>query len=367
MMKRILIAISALMLIAGCMSQGKSKELDEIKAALEKQNADIAALRTNINELNKSFSLENTEMQKDRLVDAALLLVRNGPENTSSQAVQILGYLGGEKAEAALIDIVNNGPQNRCYSAMDALSNMQSKKLRDIVIKRLESCDSQRINSMMNILQNRDRNILLKEDLPLIEKALSSIDDNDYNNNRYVRNCLIGLICKFNQAKGVELVCKGIMTASEPYRKRELIYQVADRRTLSIASWEKIIKTIGDPEYNTEPCQAVLERIRNNADWRMTDLILPWAEFASSNDNFRQSYINALGNLKDPKAAGTMLALYKLASKTSPGNRYEHYFNNYPGIKKDGSNYVLVDDETMKKLMEQRAKRIEYLNKNDKE
>lgn len=366
MMKRILVAISALIVIAGCMSQDKSKELDEIRAVLEKQSADIAALRTNINELTRNTANENGNIQREKLVDAALLLVRNGPENTSSQAVQILGYLGGEKAEAALIDIINNGPQNRSYSAMDALANMQSKKLHDIVIKGLESFDSQRINSMMNVLQNRDRNILHKEDLPLIEKALSNIDDSDYNNNRYVRNCLIGLICKFDQAKGVELVCKGIITASEPYRKRELIYQVADRRTLSMASWKKIITTIGDPEYNTEPCQAVLERIRNNGDWRMTDLILPWAEFASSNDNFRQGYINALGNLKDPKAAGTMLALCKLASKASPGFRYS-YLDNYPGIKKDGADYVLVDDETMKKLMEQRAKRMEYLNKNDKE
>ena len=96
------------------------------------------------------------------------------------------------------------------------------------------------------------------------------------------------------------------------------------------------------------------------------------ADFAETNDNFRRQFFETLIRLKDPKAAKTVLDLYhqlyqqkksEIASARAMGRGN---MDNYPGIKKENDNYVLVDDAAMQKLLELRAKKIERLNEQDK-
>jgi len=123
---------------------------------------------------------------------------------------------------------------------------------------------------------------------------------------------------------------------------------------------------MGEPDANNlEGYGTLLNGMSQSGDWRITDIILPWSEFATSNDNFRNQYLSALLQLKDPKAAKVLFELY---SDGKNFDRHRSYFNSYPGITKDDKgNYVLVDDETMKKLLEKREEKIRRLNERDKQ
>ena len=353
---------------AGCSTTTNSQQANdiaEIRSTLNKQQDEIAALRKTID----SKTVVGSE--QDQLFDAAVLLARKCHENqASSMAISILGTIGGTKAEPILLEMLETASPNQLSAILGALSNMRSQKLHDILMKFLTREENQQVvSNVVSILNNTNPNIIKKSDLPAIEKTLEKYPDNSNNNNHYIRNMLLGIILRLDQDKGVQYICDDLRLSISP-QKQNIIYIVINHSNnnnnfIRADLWGKIIKSTGDfDESNLDVYYAILQGIAQKEDWRVTDLILPWAEFARTNDNFRRQYVDSLVRLRDPKAAKTLLELYQL--KNSGRSMARVNLDNYPGIKIENDAYVLVDDTTMQKLLEQRAKKIENLNELDK-
>lgn len=361
-----LVAVAIAGANAGCSTTTNSQQANdiaEIRSTLNKQQEEIAALRKTID----SKTVVGSE--QELLFDAAVLLARKSPESQASTAIYLLGTIGGIKAEPILLEMLETASPDRLPAILTALSNMRSQKLHDILMKFLTSEENQQtISTVVNILNNSNSNIpniVKKSDLPVIEKILAKYPDSDYNNNRYIRGMLLGIILRLDQDKGVQYICDDLQLATLP-QKQNIIYLITNNNyRISFKSWEKIIKNTGDfDEFNPDIYFAILRVLSQTGDLRATDLILPWAEFAKTNDNFRRQYVDLLVKLRDPNAAKILLDLYQpenLVNCKGRGN-----LDNYPGIKIENNNYVLVDAATMQKLLEQRAKKIENLNELDK-
>lgn len=361
---------------AGCNttppSSQQAGDIAEIRSTLNKQQEDIAALRKALD------SKTVTSSEQDQLFNAAVLLARNLPESQSSMAISLLGTIGGSKAEPILLEMLETASPNQSPAILSALGNIRSQKCHDVFMKLLDSNNNQQVvSTVVSILHNTAPNIVKKSDLPTIEKTLEKYPDNDYNNNRYIRGILLGIILRLDQAKGVQYICDDLQLASFPQKQNIIFLITNNNHSISVNLWDKIIKSTGDfDEFNLDIYYAILRALSQTGDLRVTDLFLPWAEFARTNDNFRRQYVDALVRMRDPKAAKILLELYQPENSVSCKNRgiadnsqgikSRGILDNYPGIKKVNDIYVLVDDATMQKLLEQRAKKIERLNELDK-
>ena len=344
-------------------------EIREISKLVEKQNKDIAILRETVQKMVKTEEKEEKEDEETdsgnlngKLVDAAVLLAKRGPQNSAYNAIQILGYIGGKGAEEALLDMLKDNSFGRRYSSniVRALSSMRSKKLRGVVIDIIKDGNPNEIRNIVNSINNNFTSIFKKSDLPMFAKLLDELPSN--NNNFYSRCNLIKAICGLDQDLGVKLICNELETASRNNQRQLLYITNQHNMRISLANWEKIIKTIGsEPDgQNRELFEIVCQAISRGSDYRMTDIILPWANFAITNSNFRNNYMNALRVIQDPKAAKTMIDMY------NAGARNDYYMRSFPGIVKNNGKYQLVDDAAMKKLMARREKIIDRLNARDK-
>jgi len=385
-MLTVLVAIPLAAIIYGCDSntgtltemariQGEqAAKIDKITKLVEKQRRDIAVLRKQgeanavlraaMSKAIKAKLAKSGSSSQDKILQAALLLAEQGSSNISHQAINILGYLGGEKAESALLKMLEGSSHGRNSSSIiNALVTMRSNKLRPVIIKLLKSNNYQDVEAATNALNNRSLQVLKKSDLPLLLKVLDEIPYD--NNNRYRRNNMIKVVCRLDQKTGLKYICDGLETA-DINQQRDLIYIPAHGQiNLSTKSWMKIIKILGEPNnQNFSVFQAVCAGVSRSGDLRLTDIVLPWAEFAVNNNNLRNSYINMLNRMRDPKTAEIFLDLC-LNSKRN-NNHYMNYLNNFPGIIQKDGKYQLVDDAAMKKLLENRAKRIARLNERDK-
>lgn len=370
-----LVAIAIAGVNAGCSTATNSQQANdiaEIRSTLNKQQDEIAALRKALD--SKTF----TSYEQDQLFSAVVLLARKSPENQTSMAISLLGSIGGLKAEPILLEMLETASPNQTSAILDTLSNMRSQKCHDVFMKILADEDNPQVTStVVSILYNNNQNIVKKSDLPAIEKLLVKYPNNDYNNNRYIRGMLLGIILRLDQKKGVQYICDDLEAANST-QKQNTIFQITNYNPrLSFNSWEKIIKSTGDfDEFNPDIYYAILRGLSQTGDLRVTDLILPWAEFAKTNENFRRQYVDSLVRMRDPKAAKTLLELYQPGSSVScknrgfadnsPGIKNRGSLDNYPGIKKVNDIYVPVDDATMQKLLDQRAGKIESLNELDK-
>ena len=378
-----LLAVSSCCLVAvlaGCNStevlnniaenqEKQTLEIREISELMEKQNKDIAILREAIQEMVKSKEQEKQKEkeadsgnQNGKLIDAAVFLAKRGPQNGVYSAIQILGYIGGKGAEEALLDMLKDGSFGRRYysNIISALSSMRSKKLRGVVIDIIKDGSPNEIRNIINTINNNFTSIFKKSDLPMFAKLLDEMPND--NNNFYSRCNLIRAICRLDQDFGVKLICNELETANRN-NQRQLLYITNQHNMLiNLANWKKIIKAIGsEPDAQSrELFDIVCQAISRGSDYRMTDIILPWADFALTNSNFRNNYMNALRAIQDPKAAKTMIEMY------NAGARNEYYMRGFPGIVKNNGKYQLADEATMKKLMERREKVIARLNARDK-
>lgn len=334
----------------------QATEIDKITALVEQQSRDIAILRKQAG--GKSAV---AAVSRDKMLQAALLLAQQGPRNVSHQAISILGALGGEKAENALLKMVADSSfsRNSTY-VINALAAMHSNKLRAVVIKLLKSGNTQNVNAAINTIQNRSLQILKKSDLPLLIDVLDDMSDS--NNNRYRRNNMIRVVCRMDQDTGVKYICDALETA-DVNQQRELVYiPIHGQINLSTKSWLKIIGIMGEPNnWNISAFQALCDGISRRGDLRLMDAALSWAEFAALNSSFRNSYINMLHRMRDPKTAKILLEL-----QSNKQMRNNYYLKNFPGIIQNDGKYELVDAATMKKLLERRAKLIARLNARDK-
>lgn len=381
-----LLAVSSFCLVAvlaGCNStemlndiaesqEKQTFEVKKISALVEKQNKDIAILRETVQKMVKVAEKEEKERKEgkkvdsgnlnEKLIDAAVLLAKQGPQNSVYNAIQIIGYIGGKGAEDALLDMLKDSSFGRRYSSniIRALMTMRSKKLRSVIIDTIKDGNANEIRNIINSINNNFASIFKKSDLPMFVKLLDEMPSD--NNNFYPRCNLIRAICGLNQDLGVKLICNELETANRNNQRQLLYITNHHNMRINLVNWKKIIKTIGnEPDgQNRELFEVVCQAISRGSDYRMTDIILPWADFALTNSNFRNNYMNALRAIQDPKAAKTMIDMY------NAGARNEYYMRNFPGIVKNNGKYQLADEATMKKLMERREKVIARLNARDK-
>ncbi len=381
----ILIAIPISVIIYGCDSntstltkmariQGEQTvEIAKINELVKQQSRDIAALRKQVEAnaalavLSKAIKAKPEKFEtspQGKIIQAALLLAEQGSSNISSQAINILGYLGGEKAESALLKMLDDNSYNRSLSSIiNALITMRSNKLRPVIIKLLNSKRYQDIEAAINTLNNHSLCILEKSDLPLL---ITLLDQMPYdNNNRYRRNNIIRVIYRLDEDAGVKYICEALETGDVD-QQREIVYiPLHGQMKLSYKSWQKIIKAAGEPDIqNFNTFRGLCDGIARCGDLRLMDIALSWAEFADKNNNFRNSFINMLTRMRDPKTAKIFLELC-LNSKTN-NNYYMNNLKDFPGIIKKDGEYQLVDDAKMKQLLESRAKIIARLNERDK-
>ncbi|MBU8901594.1 MAG: HEAT repeat domain-containing protein [Victivallales bacterium] len=355
----VLIAIPLVAVIYGCANTGTLTEM----ARIQEQHAAKIQKITKLLEQQKQTKGITEVNTKKKMIDAALLLAKDGRGNVSYQAITILGYLGGEKAESALLKMLGDGSYNRNSSyIINALVAMRSNKLRPVIIKLLKSGNSQDINAAMNAINNRSLNILKKSDMPLIIEILNDMSGNY--NNRYNRNNMLKVVCRLDQDSGVKYICEALETA-DMNQQRDLIYiPMNNQINFSTKSWLKIIKALDEPNaQNLSVFQALCEGLSRKGDLRLMDVALGWAEFALGNNNFRNSYINLLNRMRDPKSAKIFLDL--CLNNKSRNNHYRNYLNNFPGIILKNGKYQLVGDKAMKKLLKKRAKTIARLNARD--
>ena len=379
----VLIAVPLAAIIYGCdsntgtlteMAKKQEKQAAEIKqmvVIIKQQSRDIAVLRKQAEAnlavrtaFSKAMKAKLASSSQDKILQAALLLAQQGPSNISNQAMYILGYLGGEKAENALLKMLDGGSRGRNSSAIiNALVTMRSRKLRPVIIKLLNSSNHQDIAAATNALNNRSLRILKKSDLPLLVKVLNDMPYGS--NNRYRRNNMIRAICQLDQNTGIKYICEALETA-DFNQQRELCYIPARGGiNLSAKSWLKIIKILGEPNsQNLSAFQGACDGISRSGDLRLVDIALPWAEFAVDNSSFRNTYVNMLNRIRDPKTAKIFLDLCLKSGATN--NHYMNYLRNFPGIIQKEGKYQLVDDAAMEKLLKNRAKLIARLNERDK-
>lgn len=371
--------------ISGCYSsttltemariQGKqATQIDKITEFIEQQSQDLTTLRKQaeadiamriaLNKIIKAKFTETEQGSHDKMLQAALLLAQKGSQNISGRAITILGYLGGEKAENALLIMIDSPSYRNNYSTiMQALVSMRSNKLRSVVIKLLESRGSNDLNAIINIIQNNSMQILNKTDFPILKNIFNEIPNNNHNSNGYQRRNVLKVMCILDQDKAIDILCEELATANKN-QQRDLLYIPINSGKINFTfkSWQKIVKVIGEPNsQNLELFSPILNGMSRSGDWRFTDIILPWATFAAQNSSFLYSYLNLLRQLRDPKAAKVLI---ELSSKNKQQSRYS--LNNFPGIIKKGDKYQLVDAATMKLLLKKRDKMIALLNARDK-
>ena len=366
-MKNLLTSLTALSLaviIYGC--QNTDARWTDMARLQEQQGVEIEKISKTVKQnslaIEKLKNAPSTTRKgsRDDLVEAALLLLNNGPTNARYQAITILGYLGGGKAEDALLQMLKSSSYGRNYSSqiLSALNTMGSRKLREVVLKLLKSDNYRDREVAINAFQNRSLSVLKKSDTPLLENILKEMPVN--NNNYYRRINLIRAICTLNPEAGGKIICEELETIPAN-RQRELLYLAMDNRiVIRFKAWKKIIDILGTPnQTNRNNFYTLCDALGRNPDLRYTDIILPWADFAALDNNFKRNYLNLLGNLRDPKAAKVFL-------KLAAGDRnYSNYLKSYPGITEKNGEYRLVDDNTMKQLLERREKTIKRLNERD--
>jgi hypothetical protein len=365
-------------LVSGCQSSKEmselsatqvkqAKQMDEITTCIKKQQQGIKQVKDEIAKFAAKIEAKSREGQsggadRQAMLAAALLLVQKGSGNIPNQAIPILGALGGKDAENALLGMVENASSRNLYLIVNTLASMRCKKLNGVILKLLNSDDDRKVYSVTNVLNSHSTRIFTKKDLPELEKALVKRLDCNNNSSRGIRNALLNVICRLDLSMGIKYICDALED-EEPSRQRETLYLLnRNNLIMNYKSWKQVIDAIGEPnQQNYNAFQVICDGISRNGDWRLTDLVLPWAEYAMLNRNFKYQYITMLNRLRDPKAAEVLLDL--LEDDKSSHNRYRH---GYPGIVKKKNEYQLVDAAAMEILMTKRAKRIARLNERDK-
>ena len=357
--------------LSGCGCFQGNEKIAQLECGQQQQQKELAALRQRLEETQAklktlSAGMEAPEDRRDKLMEAALFLAENAPDNAQSQAIYLLGNIGGQKAENALLRMLENSPR-QSNAIYQALANMQSKKLRPLIIAKLEQlADGGSFNDFNSFINNINNNssggFFGKNDVPLLKKVLAAIPDNDYNNNRYIRNQLIGCILRIDSRAGVDAICESLAINTIPNRQRELIYQLSNYNIpTGINEWRRIIEALGPVSTaNAEVYGALCSAMQRGADWRLTEIVLPWAEEMKNNRNYGNEYLNLLLALRDPAAAKTVAGFL---NNRELSRNYSRGQVEYPGLVRNAEQYAPISDAEMEKLLASRNKVMERLNR----
>ncbi len=310
----------------------------------------------------KTAKAKSPGSPQDKMVEAAVLLAKN---STNSQvkynAIRILGYLRGPKAEAALIAMLDTCSQQYKREVLQALSNMNSSKLYGIVIKMLETANAYDTDALCSILNsNNFRGLITKKDIPLLLAFYQKMPKN--NNNRYRRRDFLRMLARLDALKAADLVCQELVLTTQGHYKREMLYAFTNHDVeVPYEAWKKVFSCLGPAtSSNYDAYRNIFDRFRNSSDWRLTDLILPMVEYATANKSFGNSLIYAMSNMRDPKAAPALVKLLNM-------KEFKHQnVSDFPGIVKKNNEYLLADKAEMEKLMALRKRRMEQLAKFEK-
>ncbi len=340
------------MLEVNSMQQKKIKELEKtVIIGFKTTELTFKKLRSEMEEKPRGG--------QDDLVNAAVLLIKRGPNNSRYNAINILGEIGGEKAEKSLLDLLDSDPNYRS-NIFQALMRINSPRLRELVVNTMENPSGNDFNNISACFNSHNNRIFTRKDIPLLLKYLGRIPLRS--NYSHYRSGVIGIVLNLDTPKGIDLVCQEMLL--NPSGNNDIFYRFNNNNmVVSIADWKKIFEALGPIcSANLNTYQAICQAIRNCGDIRITDIVLPWAEFSKTNPNFKRSYLEMLVNLKDPKAAPVIVEIQDAGNGVYMTRRLKEC----PGIVEKNGKLVLVDNAEMEKLMAQREKTISRLNEFDK-
>ncbi len=340
------------------MLEVNSMQQKKIVELCTEMRAGFGATSDSIKKLTEKLK-EKPESDQDKLVAAAVLLAKRGPNNSRYNAINALGYIGGPEAETALLKMLDIEPNYRS-NVFRALMQMNSSKLRELVIKTMKNPTGRDFNTISSCFDRNNNRLFTRKDIPLLLEYLNRIPLSG--NYSHYRSGVIGIILSLDTPKGIELVCQEVLL--NPSRNNNIFYQLNNRSIMvSIADWKKVLEALGPIcSANLNAYQAICQAIRNNGDIRMTDIVLPWADYAAKNSSFKRSYLDMLINFKDPKAAPVIVKMQDGIADDYMVRRMKQC----PGIVEKNGKLVLVDKAEMEKLMAQREKTITRLNALDK-
>lgn len=348
-------------ILNGCVSPAEVAEIKETTISQQQQIDQLAediAIGQEQLEIIQEMLVSKKSSQEDmqgQLVDATMFILKNGNVNVLHNAINILGMIGGEKAENTLLELIRIYP-NHSNIIIQALRTNKSSKIRGLIFDMIKNDRGDTLNNISFIFELHGIQVFTPEDTPLLIDLLNSSTPNRHS--RHGRNALIALITSFDNDKGTDLICKEILTTN-PQQQHELINKISHQNVfMDSDNWIKLVNTLGFPSNaNINSCNSILDGIQRSGDWRITEAILPWADFSETNNNMYYSYMNAIVQMRDPLAAPVLLKLIK-----NPNNRQRYNLNEFPGIvKQPDGEYALVDDAAMEKLLENRKKRIASL------
>ncbi|MBN2641679.1 MAG: hypothetical protein JXR78_08505 [Victivallales bacterium] len=348
-------------ILSGCVSPAEVAEIKETTIYQQQQidqlEESIAIGQEQLEIIQEMLAnkTSNPDDLQGQLVDAIMFILKNGNAHTHHNAISILGMIGGEKAESALLKLIKTYP-NHSNIIVQALRNSRSPKIRGLIIDMIKNDRGDTLNNIAFVFETHGIQIFTVKDIPLLVDLLYSSTPNFHN--RHGRNTLITLITSLDNDKGADLICKEILTTN-PQQHYELISRISNQNIfIDSDNWIKLIDAMGFPDNaNVNSCNIILNAIQRSGDWRITEAILPWADFVRTNNNMYHTYMNTLTQMCDPLAAPVLLKLIK-----NPNNRQRYNLNEFPGIvKQPDGEYTLVDDATMEKLLNNRKKRIASL------
>lgn len=133
------------------------------------------------------------------VLDAAILLSKSSNNSIQQSACNILGQLGGEKAENRLIKLAEE--TENPYNAFRALSHMGSKKALPLIINKLKTGNDREKNMASGNLNE----LLTPEYVLEVAKLLPLMVGNNYNT-RNIRNNIVRAVCESGDMRVTEYV-----------------------------------------------------------------------------------------------------------------------------------------------------------------
>ena len=295
---------------------------------------------------------------RDAFLQAAILLSTATDESVCNYSAQILGRIGGEKAESRLLEMARDHAGSRS-TILSALREMGSRHTSELVLESLRSSNLRDIQHAAGQLSN----VITPKMLPDILEILSELPPGGQSEYRHIRRGFYDAIRRLGDPRACEAMLDAAAEEMEDYGRQSAMQAFShclDNKHLMLV--EKAFRTIGsfNNERNRGQYTELLRRMGQLGDLRAGEYLVEVID--GTNDQYlTRVAIEGLRNLRDPLAAEAICKC--LNSKDANVRRYAEQLcgNGYPGIKEVDGSYTVVSEEEMQKLLVERARKVEAL------
>lgn len=296
--------------------------------------------------------------------EAAIMLSNLTDNQCRNYAAYILGRLGGEKAEARLIEMAKNDPDTSAsQAAFQALQTMRSPVALVIAMEKLRSNDLNQKQMAASVLSN----LATSPMVPEIAKELTSLKGRD-NNVEQIRYYLYRVFERLGDSRACTAILVGLSQEDEPYRRSQGIEALM--ACASAAYTEDILAMLESIDLmNNNHSGAWSEFMRGAArvgDPRYAPMMVKFVTHNSS--SYRRMALDGLRRMQDPESAKELLEAWKKATGSTKTEIQKLLTDGYAGIvsSEDGTEFTLAGADEMKKLVAERDAQIAELLKREK-